>query len=55
MLDSDGRSWSNDRIRQEIQNRRDYIHTLDEAIEHHLREYERLTSEQVALFVPRRI
>jgi hypothetical protein len=41
MLDSDYRSWSRERIIQEIQNRRDYIQTLKESIQYHLDEYER--------------
>jgi hypothetical protein len=41
MLDPNYGSWSRDRIREEIQNRRDYIQTLRESIEYHRQEYER--------------
>jgi hypothetical protein len=41
MLDSGYESWSKDRIREEIQNRRDYIQTLNESIAYHQQEYDR--------------
>jgi hypothetical protein len=42
MIPKDASSWSKDRINQEIQNRRQYIQTLEDSIRHHIEEAERL-------------
>ena len=45
MIPSDASSWSKARIRQEIENRRSYIRTLEDSIEHHLEEFRRFPDD----------
>jgi hypothetical protein len=41
MFPPDASSWSKERISQEIQNRRQYIRTLEESIKFHQEDFER--------------
>jgi hypothetical protein len=45
MIPRDASSWSKERINQEIQNRRQYIQTLEQSIRYHLEDFERFPDD----------
>src|SRR5437879_1917820 len=45
MIPPEANSWSKERISQEIQNRRQYIQTLEESIRHHMENYDRFPDD----------